>query len=75
MLFYSDTMAYGKKDERKLIISVWHQVFRTGYTSPTVFATQTSLHLVDTEISQISFIHLLQCPCSLLQPSSKDSMV
>lgn len=51
MLFYSDTMAYGKKDERKLIISVWHQVFRTGYTSPTVFATQTGLHLVDTEIN------------------------
>ena len=60
MLFYSDTMAYGKKDERKLIISVWHQVFRTCNTSPAILTTQTGLHLVDTKISQISFIHLLR---------------
>ena len=54
MLFYSDTMAYGKKDERKLIISVWHQVFRTCNTSPAILTTQTGLHLAVTKLLQKS---------------------
>ena len=67
MLFYSDAVAHGRKDERKLIISVWHQVLRTRNTSPAVLTTQTSLYLVDTEISQISLFHFLRVSLLLVQ--------
>ena len=36
-------------------------VVGTGdFTPPAILTTQTGLHLVDTKISQISFIHLLR---------------
>ena len=67
ILFHSDAVAYGRKDECKLIISVWHQVFRTCNTPPAVLTTQTGLYLVDTEISQISLFHLLRVSLPLVQ--------
>lgn len=67
ILFHSDAVAHGRKDECKLIISVWNQVFRTCNTPPAVLTTQTGLYLVDTEISQISLFHLLRVSLPLVQ--------
>ena len=49
-LFNSNLMLHRSKDEGKFVVGVWNLIFRTSDASPTVFATQSHLYLVDAKI-------------------------